>query len=707
MKHALLTIVLMLCVMQAVQAKERVVERPPFVARNTTTIEINKIVMSDRATVFFIDAFFRPNNWIRIDEATYLNAGGKKIPVKYGDGIELGKEFWMPDSGEASFKLVFPPLPKGIKEIDFIETDCETCFKIWGIRVDGEPLPALSIDKEWTANRPDYNAPMETPKIEKGNAVLSGKLLEYRPEMKFSGKLHGSNIIPITSIEQDFTVNDDGTFRVEFPLVAPARIYMVSPFYRGDLILRPNQETNLLFNLREIARSDSKLRKDEQSYGQKVYVRGGAYAALNDEMINRPINVFINPLSQQEYNDMLTNINGMTPAQYKTYWMNRYQQAIDKVNATPGVSDNYKKIYCLNLNLTLFDQLLSASGMLQDAYKKANNIDRRMAAPGFKLADYPADYYDVVKTLEINSPFMLLCDNYSYMPLMLEYANLENKKENPYGIFEYLLESGKLKEDESALVKEYVASQKSGTPFNKEDELMSIRRLYDSLFQEYAKKQQAERNTRQVLARLLGTDKGLLFDLMDIRPLSGKITQFQPLTDEDLEKAARVAPVYKEVLAGLNEDVLRKIEENKKKSGYTVNEVPQVPNEELFEAIVSKYKGKVIFIDFWATWCGPCRSAMKEAEPVKKALAGKDIVYLYLTGPSSPLETWNNMIPDIHGEHYRLAEEQWNHLCYKFGVNGVPSYLLVGRDGKPVHFQIAFMGAEKMKEMLLKEVEKK
>ena len=160
MKHMLLTVVLMLCVMQLVQAKERVVERPPFMARNTATLEINKIVMTDTATVFFVDAFFRPRNWIRIDEATYLNVGDTKLPIKYGDGIELSKEFWMPDSGEASFKLIFPPLPKGTKSIDFIESDCEDCFKIWGIQVDGKNLPALALDKEWRNYRPDHNAPI-------------------------------------------------------------------------------------------------------------------------------------------------------------------------------------------------------------------------------------------------------------------------------------------------------------------------------------------------------------------------------------------------------------------------------------------------------------------------------------------------------------------------------------------------------------------
>lgn len=639
MKHMLLTVVLMLCAMQLVQAKERVVERPPFKARNTATLEINKIVMTDTATVFFVDAFFRPRNWIRIDEATYLNVGDTKLPIKYGDGIELSKEFWMPDSGEASFKLIFPPLPKGTKSIDFIESDCEDCFKIWGIQVDGKNLPALALDKEWRNYRPDYNAPIETPHIEKGNAVLSGKLLDYKPGMKFKGKLYGSNIISMERTETDFTVNDDGTFRAEVPMVCAGNVFLSSPFFHGYIVLAPNQETQVLFNLREMARSDSKLRKDEKSYGKKAFFRG-AYAALNDEQTNRPIPSMLSITSEKAYNALLQDINGMTPAQFKDYWTAKYQEALKAVDAAEGRSENYKSVCRQELALKYIQQLTGADYMLRNAHMKANNIKDRDAVKDFNPGEFPADYYDVMKSLNVNNPLMLLSDEYLYMPQIIK--GVASDKDNP----------------------------------------------------------------KKYLADIIGADKGILFDLMEIQSMAQELGNYQPLTDEQIERAGQLSPVYKQTLLAMNDDVLKKIEENKKKTGYTVNEVPQVANEELFEAIISKYEGKVIFVDFWATWCGPCRMAMKAAEPVKTALAGKDIVYLYITNESSPLGAWKNMIPDIHGEHYRVTDAQWGYLSKHFNIRGVPSYLIVDKEGKQVHFQTGFMGAEKMQEMLLKEVEK-
>lgn len=130
-----------------------------------------------------------------------------------------------------------------------------------------------------------------------------------------------------------------------------------------------------------------------------------------------------------------------------------------------------------------------------------------------------------------------------------------------------------------------------------------------------------------------------------------------------------------------------------------------VAGADILPAIVSQHRGNAVLVDFWATWCAPCRKSMPAVNVLKQRMASKDVVYIYITGVSSPEEVWKTAIADINGIHYRLTKKQWDYLCSSYGITGIPGYLVIGHDGKLQGHHVGFPGVDVLQKELLKAME--
>lgn len=209
---------------------------------------------------------------------------------------------------------------------------------------------------------------------------------------------------------------------------------------------------------------------------------------------------------------------------------------------------------------------------------------------------------------------------------------------------------------------------------------------------------EAAQEPQDYLASILGTNQGLVFDLMTTQAVSGNLETKTPLSDATLDLLNDLEnPFYKSYLTDLNNALKVELEAKRSQGGYYIRTVPEVPVDSLFAALIKPYAGKIILVDFWNTWCAPCRSAMKKLDPAKPEMAAQGVVFLYLADESSPIDTWHNMIPDIHGEHYRLTSAEMQHLRQQFGIKGIPFYLVIDKQGLKTYESLGFPGVDAIK----------
>jgi len=99
---------------------------------------------------------------------------------------------------------------------------------------------------------------------------------------------------------------------------------------------------------------------------------------------------------------------------------------------------------------------------------------------------------------------------------------------------------------------------------------------------------------------------------------------------------------------------------------------------------IADWRGKVVLLNLWATWCAPCRREMPSLDRLQKALGGKDFEVVALSVDRAGLDASRKFLDQTGSTNLGLYVDPTARAATGLDAVGMPTTLLIDRDGREV-----------------------
>ncbi len=686
---------------------DTVIDNPDYDFTRTEKFMISKIELSATATKVHLEWDLPEGWWIKYEKDIFLRnpETGKKFAIISVENEEFDAKITIDSSETHHSVLTFPPLEKGIEKIDYND-------QFFGLYLKGKKpeksseLPEAvvkwmneELDKVKKEPLQDY----ETEKFfSKEPAKIIGYIKGYGPKAGFeTGIYYASNQLTREDYPVTIEIHKDGSFEADIPLIHPVKSSLIFNKRWMEFYLEPGQTLGMVLNWKDFLKAEH---YNNRSYPQKSIEFKGKLAEINKELSQFQFPRF----DYDEYKKNQLNLSAQDFKEYAFNFQEENKKRLDSFIAHNVISDNAELI--LRNENKLSGVIMVMNYLLDRDYHQKQNPENE-----FLKEKIETDYYEFLKDLPLNKKSLLVNKDFSQFINRFEYADPIRFVADPKGIspeislLEYFdLQKIPLTEKERNMYKprsfesmeEYQDFEEKRKPFDEKysEELEAYRKKYIEplpksipidFMEPWHKKD-------SVMANHLHLKNDLAYDITKTRSLKSTIGR--------ITEADQAYEFWDELSETIENDFLREEGERiiqskfpkKAKDIDGVNNpsvavksktipLPEGKAKDLFYDIASQYKGKILFIDFWATSCGPCVATIKSMKETRKKYEDNpDFEFVFITDEAqSPIKAYTNFTKEQEMKNlHRVDTDIYNRFRQLFRFNGIPRYVVLNKQGE-------------------------